>query len=150
MFVPKQRCEKTCRWFIKHQIVAGYHRQLGKIIPTCIKRLLFICIIMQNQRVIFRNMWRKINSPLYKHELLGQIFQKGVFNSIAVMHPLPLDWPQYRFCTLSSTAKVIFWLTAILPLMWDSLVICVPIRVQKKRWERVLFSSWGVRIAVTV
>ena len=24
------------------------------------------------------------------------------------MHPLPLDWPQYRFCTLSSTAKVIF------------------------------------------
>ena len=24
------------------------------------------------------------------------------------MHPLPLDCPQYRFCTLSSTAKVIF------------------------------------------
>ena len=30
---------KTCRWLIKHQIVAGYHRQLGKIIITCIKHL---------------------------------------------------------------------------------------------------------------
>ena len=57
---------------------------------------------MQNQMVIF---W-KIYSPLYKQELLDQIFQKGCFNSNIVMDPLPLDWLQYQYCTLSSTAKV--------------------------------------------
>ena len=62
MFVPKWRCEKTCRRFIKYQNVAGYHRQLGKIIPICIQRLLFICKIMQSQGVIFRkNMYVKKN-----------------------------------------------------------------------------------------
>ena len=63
---------------------------------------------MQNQG-LFSEICEEKSIPLYINtNFWAKSSKKDVFNSNTVMHPLPLDWPQYRFCTLSSTAKVIF------------------------------------------